>query len=119
MADVFVGQAVVDDAPDLAPLHDTPIAQQAQLMREGGFAPADQGGKITHAELVGERERVENSRPGRIGQQLEDRGQLLGVGARDDLSQERLHVLGVQALHVAAVGSQLHICTIVQILCDA
>lgn len=104
MANVFVSQPVVHDAPDLAPLDDAPIAQQSQLVREGGLAPADQGGEIADAELFGERERVEHSRPGRIGQQLEDRGQLLGIGTRDDLPQERPHLLRVQALQVAPIG---------------
>lgn len=116
VADVLVSEAVVHDPTDLPALDDPAIPQQTQLVREGRLAASEQCCEVTHAELLGKRERVQQSRAGDVGEQLEGRGKLLGVRAGDHSAQEGPDVLRVEAFHLAPIGGQFHICTVMQIL---
>ena len=113
---VLVGEAVVDDASGLAAAHHAPITQEAQLVRESRLAPSEQQREIADAQLVRQREGVQQSGAGRIGEQLEDRGQILGFRRGNDFAQEGSDMLWVEALDLAAVRRQFLICTIAQIL---
>ena len=104
VADVLVREAVVHDPPGLAPAHDAPIAQEPQLVRERRVAATQEQGEIAHAQLVGQGEGVQQPGAGRIGEQLEDRRQVLGLGSGNDIAQEGRDVLRVEALDLAAVG---------------
>lgn len=114
--DVRIGEAVIHDASDLAAPDDAPVSQLPELMRERRLAAPQQCCEITHAELVCERERMQQPGPGDVGEKLEGRGEGFGSRTRDDFAQERPYVIGVKALHLAAVSGQLHICTIAHIM---
>ena len=112
VADVIVGETVVDDAPGLAPAHDPPVAKQPQLMADGRLAEADEQGEVADAELVGEGQRVEQARAGGIGKGGEGRGQCIGLLLLDDPPQQGGHVLGMQALGGATMRRERDdICT--------
>ncbi len=53
--------------------------------------------------------------PGGIGQQLEGRGERLGLVAPDELAEQRSDMFRMQAFDIAAVGRQFHICTMIHI----
>lgn len=108
---VLVGQLVVHDATRFAPGDDTLRPQQAQLVTHRRLADAHQKRQVAHAELLGQGQRVQDPRPGRVGQELEGGTQPSRLGHRDQSPKERGHVLRVKALHLAPVGSQIHICT--------
>ncbi len=52
MADVIVGEAVVDDATGPAARHHAAVAQQSELMRERGLAAVQEQSEIADAELL-------------------------------------------------------------------
>mgnify|MGYP000111891887 CR=1 FL=1 len=98
VADMLVGETVVDDAPGLAPAHDPPVAKQPQLVADGRLAEADEQGEVADAELVGEGQRVEQARARGIGKRGKGRGQGIGLLLLDDPPQQGGDVLGMQAL---------------------
>lgn len=105
VTDVTVGQAVVDDASDLAAGHDASVAQEPQLMRERRFAPTEQQREIANTELAGKAECVQQPRTRRVGEQFEYLGKRLGLALSDDASQQWPDVLRVEALHITAIRS--------------
>jgi hypothetical protein len=59
---------------------------------------------------------VKQAGAGGVRKELKDRSERLRFVTTYDLAQQRRDVLGVEALDLAAVRRQFHICTIVHII---
>jgi hypothetical protein len=78
--DVIVVEGVVDEATFAAGTDETEGAEQAEVMRDGGFALADRRGEVADAELAAG-EGGDDAEPGRIGERGEDVGETGEDGA--------------------------------------
>jgi hypothetical protein len=96
VADVFIGEAVVDDPACLAALNDAARSEQSKLMAHRGLAHPDQQGKIADAELFGKAEGMQDAGAVRIGEQSEDLRDALGIGRREHSVEQGGDVLRMQ-----------------------
>ena len=103
VADVLVGEAVVDDPPLLTSFYDMARAKQPELVADRGLPHPNQEGKIADAQLLSEAEGVQDPRAVRVGEESEDPRYAVGFRVREDLIEERLHVLGMHALGFATL----------------
>jgi len=79
-AHVFIVEAVVDVAT-LAPVANDPSgAQQPEGLRHLGLGRVDGGSDLVDAEFVRRSEGLEDTNPGRITEQTEQRGRLISEG---------------------------------------
>lgn len=109
VTDMLIRQAVVDDPARLAPGHHAMAAEQAQLVAERRLAQAKQKSHVANAQLLGEREGVQDPGPGRIGEDREGRGHLIGDRVIDHSPEQWGDVLGMKALCIAPLRGQVDI----------
>ena len=75
VAHVVVVEGVEDDAAFPARAHQPPLAQGAQLVRDGRAVDPGGGGEVADAELAG-RQRGQQAQPRRIGEQRKEPGHI-------------------------------------------
>jgi len=75
--DVVVGDAVKDHPSFAAGSHQVAIAEQAQLVTDGGDRELGKSGEVTYAEFLGDREGMEDLEAGWIGESGEEPAQTL------------------------------------------
>ena len=103
--DVMIVEGVEDHAAVAARPHQPHAAQQAQLVRDGRLAEAEQPGEVADAEL-GAGERVEDAHARRIAEDLERLGQGADRRLGEQRRLERGHLRRSEVEHVAGVDSR-------------
>ena len=78
-------------------------AQQAQLVRDGGLADADEGGDVAHAQLAA-RQRVEDPDARRVAEDAERVSQRFDGAGRQQRVAPSLGVAGIEVGRLAGVG---------------
>ena len=99
IAYMVIHKGVVGHLPLTAVPHETKVPQQAELVRHGGPAPADNAGEVAHAQLLSG-QRVEKLVPRRVGEHLEHPGERLEPAFAPDASE---HTSNLSLVHVEDV----------------
>src|SRR5450759_2590827 len=104
ISEMVVDEPVVDDPPDLAPVHRTTFTEESELVGQGRDAHSEDEGDVADAQLFGtDRQEMDDPRARRVGERREQVADSPGAVRAEGSPQQRADGLRVEALDGAGV----------------
>src|SRR5450759_3544463 len=104
ISEMVVDEPVVDDPPDLAPVHRTTFTEESELVGQGRDAHSEDEGDVADAQLFGtDRQEMDDPRARRVGERREQGADSPGAVRAEGSPQQRADGLRVEALDGAGV----------------
>src|SRR5450759_1597513 len=104
ISEMVVDEPVVDDPPDLAPVHRTTFTEESELVGQGRDAHSEDEGDVADAQLFGtDRQEMDDPRARRVGERREQVADSPGAVRAEGSPEQRADGLRVEALDGAGV----------------
>ena len=101
---VVIDQVVVGDPANLPATHRAPFPEETELMAERGHAHPEHQSDIADAQVVGDRQQMQDSRARWVGEDPEQRRDGRSTVVTQGSTEDGPYAVRVQARNLASVG---------------